>query len=146
MTGNPYHDHLEERILGSDAMELVVLLYQELVASIRRARRCVASHDIHGRSAAVSKALEILGELAASVERGAGGELGTNLLRLYSFLASRLQEGNFLQADGPFQECEQVASTLLDGWTVIARQPAGARPAALSGQEGGVLRCFSVCG
>lgn len=119
MTANPYRDHLAERVLGADPLDLIVLLYEELLQEITAARRCLAAGDAFGRARAVSRATEIVTELVQAVDSRADAALSDNLLRLYAFLIENLQSGHATQTDAPLAHCERVAQTLLEAWQGI---------------------------
>ncbi len=119
MTGNPYRDHLAERVLGGDPLDLIVLLYEELVQSIGGARRCLAAGDAFGRARAVNRATMIVTELIQAVDARADAGLAGNLLRLYAFLIENLQTGHSSQSDAPLAHCETVVRTLLQAWQGI---------------------------
>lgn len=119
MTGNPYRDHMAERVLGADPVELIVVLYEELVRSIGEARRHLAGGRAGERARAVSRAMEIVGELARAVDAGADAGLAGRLCQLYGFMLERLQAGHGQQVDRPFEEAERVALVLLEGWRGI---------------------------
>ncbi len=134
MTLNPYRDHLAERVLGADPVDLIVLMYEELVKSVGEARRHLAAGEPRERAAAVSRAMAILTELVQAVDAKADASLAENLLRLYGFMFDRLQAGHATQQDQPFSECERVARTLLEGWRGIRAaqlEPAAPLPGAL---------------
>lgn len=146
MTSNPYGGHVAERVHGADPVELVVMLYEELLASIGDARQHLAAGSPHERARAVSRALGIVGELAQSLNPAADTELAGRLLALYSFLIERLQQGNFEQRDQPLAECERIVRTLLEGWRGVAAQRYAAaavlNPAPLAPD----MPTISVCG
>ena len=129
MTANPYGSHVAERVLGADPVELVLMLYEELLRSVEEARRQLAAGNAHERARAVSRALEILTELVESLDARAGGELAGNLLRLYAFLIERLQQGNFEQRDEPLADCERVILPLLEAWRTVCRDRWSGLPA-----------------
>ena len=153
MPYDAYRDHMQQSILTADPLELVVLLYSGLQDSIGQARQCVRLGDIAGRSAAVSRALEILAELSNSLNRDRGGDVAENLSKLYDFASTRLQEGNFRQEDAPLAEAEQVVITLLSAWREIRptrnhQDSSGEElpPGMLSGYEVGSAPLLSACG
>ncbi|MGB9610712.1 MAG: flagellar export chaperone FliS [Bryobacteraceae bacterium] len=146
MTVTPYGGHAVERVLGADPLELVVILYEELLSSILDARRHVAAEQPMERARSVSRALEILAELAQSVNPQASPELAGRLLSLYSFLTERLQQGNFEQRDEPLAECEQIVRTLLEGWRGAARQRYAPPPEMEAAALPGPLPAINVCG
>lgn len=130
--------YLETEILQADPLKLVQLLYRGALDSIGKARRFLQGGDIKGRSQQITKALEILTELATSLDRERGGELARTLVELYDYMQRRLQEANFQQVEAPMIEVENLLRTLLEGWEQIApERPAthNAEMAAYAGAE-----------
>lgn len=119
MAYDPYGDSMTGAVLSADPLELVVMLYNGLLASIRDARGALASGDRAARARAAGRGMEILLELSSSLDRERGGELAGQLARLYAFMLERLQDGNFRQQDAPFAEAEAVALPLLEAWRSI---------------------------
>jgi len=120
MNNNPYRTNREEEILSADPVELVVLLYSGLQSSVSEARRCLQTGEVTGRANAVSRAMEILGELATSLDVESGGEFAARLASLYDYMQDRLQQANFRQTEEPLIEIEPVIATLLEGWQALA--------------------------
>jgi flagellar protein FliS len=147
MNYDPYREHMQQSILCADPLELVVMLYEGLGESISAARRALQAGDIAGRANSVSRAMEILAELSASLDRERGAELASGLARLYEFISTRLQEGNFTQQDQAFAEAGRVVATLLDAWREI--RPAAAKDhvaCALPNFEPASFATLSACG
>ena len=67
MPSNPYTAHIEASLLTAEPIELVRTLYRGALDAVSEARACLATSDAAGRSAAVSKAVNILRELAFSL-------------------------------------------------------------------------------
>lgn len=119
MWQNAHDAYLESRILSADPLELVKMLYQAAITSIRDARRHLAAREIMARARAISKACAVLAELAVSLDHERGGEVSVNLARLYDYMSRRLIEANLQQADQPLEEVLGLLSTLLEGWEGI---------------------------
>jgi flagellar secretion chaperone FliS len=111
-----YDSYQEIEILTADPMKLIALLYRGALDSVRAAREHLRAGEIAERGRAVSKAAAILVELASSLDHDRGGDLSRRLAALYDYMQSRLNEGNFTQADAPFADVENVLSELLEGW------------------------------
>src|SRR3954466_14833933 len=90
--------YLEGRILSADPLELVRLLYQGCSDAVREARRCLAESEVGARARWVSKANDILAELAVSLDRQRGGEIAERLALLYDYMQRRLLEAHVQQA------------------------------------------------
>ena len=132
MWHNAHNAYLESRILSADPIELVNLLYQGCTAALREARQHLASGEIAARSRSITKACEILIELAASLDHERGGEISQRLGQLYNYMLRRLSEANCQQSDAPLAEVLGLLCTLAEGWEGLKKtpQPAAAMHAA----------------
>lgn len=72
MYANPYASSLETRILAATPMELVRMLYDGALEAVRAARGHLAAGRIPERGKSVAKAVEILTELAGSLNHEQG--------------------------------------------------------------------------
>ncbi len=114
------HDaYIESRILSADPIELVRLLYQAAVDAVREARQHLADGEIMKRSRAVTKAGEIIRELATSLDHERGGEISRTLAGLYDYMQQRLLDANLRQNDAPMAEVIGLLTTLAEGWDGI---------------------------
>jgi flagellar protein FliS len=111
--------YLVEEILSAGPLELVRLLYRAGIASVERARQCLAAGDIRGRSDAVSKAIEILSELSQSLNPAGAPEVSQRLARLYDYMQRQLLAANFEQAEGPLVEVLGLLQTLAEAWNRV---------------------------
>jgi flagellar protein FliS len=123
MWNNGHDTYLESRILAADPLELVNLLYQGCRQAVRDAREHLAAGRIGERSRAITKACEILMELAGSLDHSHASEISHRLAQLYDYMQRRLLEANMQQADEPLAEVLALLTTLGEAWD-------GARPSA----------------
>jgi len=86
MPSNPYAAHIEASVLTAEPVELVRTLYRGALDAVSDGRACAAAGDIAGRSAAVSKAVNILRELALSLNPASEPAMARNLLELYDYM------------------------------------------------------------
>ena len=108
--------YLEDKINSASPIELVQLLYDGAIRFVRDAREYLETGDIARRSAAIGKAMAILGELTASLDHAKGGEISRNLLELYAYMQNRLLDANLHQTDGPLAETLGLLTTLAEAW------------------------------
>lgn len=80
----------ETEVLTATPGQLVVLLYDHLLLSLRRARAAMDSRDLGLQSESLEKARNVLTELFVTLDRERGGEVAANLGALYSFLLGEL--------------------------------------------------------
>jgi len=111
------HDtYVVDKILSADPVELVRMLYRAAIESVERARQRLEARDIPGRSASITKGVEILSELAQSLNHETAPELGQRLAELYDYMQRRLLAANIEQADAPLAEVLRLLQTLAEAW------------------------------
>jgi flagellar protein FliS len=69
------------------------------------------------RAESISKACEILLELAGSLDHQRGGDFSVRLSQLYAYMHRRLVEANSRQSDQPLAEVARLLATLMEGWS-----------------------------
>jgi flagellar protein FliS len=125
MRPKPYQNCVEEEVLAANPLKLVELLYRGALDSIASARRYLSLGEIRARSRAINKTMEILAELARSLNHEAGGEVSRNLADLYAYMQTLLIEANTRQSDPPLAEAEKLLATLLEAWCSTANVAGG---------------------
>ena len=113
------NQYLEQMILASSPVEIVNLLYQKAIRSVRDAREHLHAGRILERSAMVNAALAVLSELISSLDFEAAPELAGQLSALYVYMQNRLVDANLKQEEGPLSEVLMLLSTLGEGWAGI---------------------------
>jgi flagellar protein FliS len=83
-------EYLERRVMSSSRERLVPLLYEHLVANLRRAKLQIEAGDLEGKAASIGKASSILLELRGTLDFEKGGEIAERLSALYSYFAAEL--------------------------------------------------------
>ena len=127
--------YLESRVLSASPLELVCMLYQCALDSVRDARRHLAAGDIVARSRSVCRAVGAISELEGSLNHAAGGAISRNLGELYQYIRQRLTEANMRQMDAPLAEVESLLSTLSEAWKAASVQSDRESSASETGAE-----------
>ena len=130
--------YLEAKVRSASPVELISMLYEGLVRELRVAVSCLAKGDIAGRGMAVGRAIGILGELRGSLNHQTGGEIATNLERLYAFWTGRITEANIRSMRAPIDEVLAQLEPLRAAWDqgvlAAARGASAAQVATVTGQ------------
>lgn len=114
---HPHHRrYLEAEVLNAEPLKLVLMLYRAALDAVAAARLHVQRGDIRERSRTITRAMEIVNELALSLNHAAGGDISRNLAELYAYIQTRLIEANTQQTEPPLAEVETLLSTLLAAW------------------------------
>lgn len=108
--------YLEWEVLDADPRKLIALLYRGAIEASAAARGHLAAGEIRERSRQITRAWEILQELAGSLDSKIGGEMGANLARLYAYMQIRLIEANATQTAAPLMEVESLLVILSEAW------------------------------
>jgi flagellar secretion chaperone FliS len=100
-------------------MELVVMLYDGAIRFVADARNAIARNDVHARTEATRRALDIVSELQNTLNVKQGGDIARDLDRLYLYISTKLLEvtrGDAAAAD----EIHKLLCTLRDGFSQAA--------------------------
>jgi flagellar secretion chaperone FliS len=107
---------------------LVVLVYDHIIAQLARASLAQKAGKIEERVTAVAKARAGLFELMATIDVERGGDVATNLKRLYGFFLVELQEFARRPEAGRLARVSEMVTELRDAFATItvdaARVPA----------------------
>jgi len=113
---NPHKEYLSSRVAAATPVELTRMLYEGAVQAVQEALTAQGAGDILTRGTAVTKAVEILGELRFSLRRDVAPQYCDTLSGLYGYLQNRLIQAHAEKSESMLQEVLQLIETLLEGW------------------------------
>lgn len=109
-------------VLTASPEKLVKLLYDGVIKNLEKSKLGLADAKT-ARSPEVgqslSRAMGILGELRASLDHAAGGQIAKDLDRLYEFSLDQLSQANLTRTPTGVTNALQVMRTLQEGWNGI---------------------------
>ena len=135
---NPSAQYLEAEILNRPKEWLVPLLYEHLLSRLRRADVQLEMGDITGKAESLSKANEIILELATALDRERGGEIADYLGSLYAFFAGEIIEVGRTLDRKRLGTLIPLISGLHDAWLAAAEE------IAPRGRTGGARLAMAV--
>ncbi|MGE3126966.1 MAG: flagellar export chaperone FliS [Fimbriimonadaceae bacterium] len=97
-------------------IDLVVMLYDAALTNIHQAKEAMTSGDRFRQNAHLTKAQRIVTELLCALDHDSGGDIAQNLTALYTFVHSRLVEGNMQDDHTAVDEAERVIADLRLCW------------------------------
>ncbi len=124
-------------------MKLVLMLYDGAIRYLKEAKNRIELNDAPGRSAYLSKALRIVGQLHGSLNQTDGGEIAIQLDRLYSFVNMQITRANVTGKAGHVDNSLGVLEPLRDGWSQVLKNPE-TRPMAMNEASYGPTRRITV--
>lgn len=116
---------------GADPHKLIAMLLDGVMERIAQARGHVIHGNVPAKGVAIGKAVAIIGELRASLNREAGGQLALRLDALYDYVNRRLLYAQLNNDERALAECLDLLEPLREGW-------GGIRDSYLAGRAGGV--------
>jgi flagellar protein FliS len=103
---------------------LVPLLYEHLLASLRRAAVQIETGDLAGKAESISRAQAIILELASTLDLEHGGEIAVHLSSLYAFFASELVSASRTLDTRTLQRLIAMIADLHEAWVRAAEEVA----------------------
>jgi flagellar protein FliS len=121
----------QTQVQSSTPMELVVMLYDGALTSLRIARQAIEQRDIRARRDALTRAMKIVSELQSTLNMDEGGQVASSLDELYAFVNARMLQAASQNAVAPLDEAIRVFEPLRDAFAEVASGPAVPGAAAL---------------
>jgi len=117
-----YTNTLEARVLSSDPVQLIDILYRLAIDAVESARDAHAEGDVLSRGRYVLKAFDVLVELQNSLDFEKGGEIARNYARIYDYCQRRVLAGHTTASDSCFTEVISLLGDMKDAWQAVLKQ------------------------
>ena len=98
---------------------LIVLLYDGAIKFMKLAIKELEAENYEAKGQYINKAQDIINELNAVLDMNAGGEIATNLRKLYCFMNSPLSEANIKRDPKMIREVIELMEELNQSWNAI---------------------------
>jgi len=122
--------YLESAVRGANPVQLVILLYEQLIADLRSAIVAVEKGDIPARTREINHALVLIGHLHGSLDMERGGQVSRNLERFYNMVRASLVEAHAAQSAKILQEQISHLVLLREAWLEVECATSGREPSA----------------
>ena len=116
----------ETEVMTATPGQLVVLLYDHLLVSLRRARTAMEAGDADVQGERLEKGRNVLTELLVTLDRERGGEVAANLSALYSFLLGELVQVGVRADVARLDRVTAMIAELRDAFAQLSTSPAAA--------------------
>lgn len=121
-----YRTYQRVGIQTAEPVKIVVMLYDGLMKGLYQAMEDFRAKQNSAGSANVKRALDIINYLDNALDFEKGGEIATNLSRLYDYVRDVLGKANIYADPAGIQAAIAVLQPLYEGWQLIAAQTAEA--------------------
>lgn len=114
---------VESGVMSASPHQLIVMLFDGALASIRAARIHMQAGNIPEKGKAISKALDIVNNgLAAGLDAERGGEIAERLASLYDYIARLLLAANLHNDEKSLNEAQTLLEDVASAWREIGSQ------------------------
>ncbi|HEY0777149.1 MAG TPA: flagellar export chaperone FliS [Gemmatirosa sp.] len=120
----------DAELAGATPGQLVVMLFDKCVLTVRRAQAALAAGDIPARTAHICAAADMLAELRGSLDFDAGGDISRQLDSLYAYGIRELFAANRAKDPAKLASVLHVVSELRDAFAGANAQVTAAQAAA----------------
>lgn len=131
--------YLENDVLSRPREWLVPLMYEHLLAQLRRAYSQIQRREIEGKAASLERASAIVIELISALDHEKGGELAGRLAALYAYFGREILAVNTTLDLVRLARMTEMIVGLHESWVAAARvhSPAVSSPLVTSGEGAG---------
>jgi len=116
---NARTSYRENDVRGASAVQLVVLLYEQLVQDLRQALLAVEHGDIELRTKRINHAILVIGHLQSPLDFEKGGKVAKDLENFYNVLRQSLVQVQFQPSKSGL--CQLITDLLAirEAWIVV---------------------------
>lgn len=112
-----YHSiNLGAQTAQASPVQLVLILMNGLLEELARTRAHIEARRYEAKATSLNKCIDILNGLSSALDFETGGEVVTNLGRLYDYCATRLYQAGFQLDPAIVDEVVTLLCTLKNGW------------------------------
>ncbi len=117
-----HKQYISTQVSTADRLQLVVMLYDGAITFLKQAKEKMAAQDAAGKGLFIGKALDIIGELNASLNFQDGKEVAANLFHLYNFMTAHLTRANLNWDTVALDDVVTMLSRLRDAWEEVCQK------------------------
>lgn len=128
----PQYHYMEREVLQASPIDQVILLYNKAISSLKMVERFISDEkptpeSIKSRAENLSKVVDILTYLTATLDEEKGREIAKNLREIYNTLIEELIKVNFTKDQKVVKDAIDILENLKKAWIDIRSSSHGGR-------------------
>lgn len=139
-------DAFRSEVSRARPTRVVVMLYDEAIASLNAAISAMEQNDIEERCNRINVVTEIVGTLHMSLDMENGGEIAEQLAQLYRLLLARLIRVNISSDVEGTSKIIEMLQPLRDAWEEVDQRMANGEGEDMASVEATILRRLEAAG
>jgi flagellar protein FliS len=113
-------DYMESRVLSAQPAELIEMLYDVALQSLKKAVGHLTSGDALARAGEISRAQEAVNELMTALDHSVGASFTQTLASLYAYVQQQILKGHAGPSEEALQRAIGILGTLREGWSGVS--------------------------
>jgi flagellar protein FliS len=123
---DPVRIYRESAVRGASPVGLIVILYEEIIRSLRRAQRAMHSGQIEERTNALTHAINVIGHLRGVLNFEKGGRVASQLAVFYDLMQAQILSANIAPTNAAFETLIAAFTTVKETWQAVDCEVSGA--------------------
>jgi len=111
------------QIETADPATLILMLYDRAIVLLDKAKNEIIEKKYEEKGCSLTKANDIIAELAASLDMEKGGEIATSLSRLYNFVMREIIDADTNLNTNAIDNSRRIVSELRVSWLRVKDNP-----------------------
>ncbi len=133
--GRPYQAYQNTQIQTSNQKQLIVMLFDGMNRFTTKAIRAIRENDIEVAHTNLHRTGQILLELLSTLREDKGGEIATNLKKIYVYCYEKIVIANLKKDVQAIQDVQEVLSNLAEGWKHVNQNSGSSKTASAVPQQ-----------
>lgn len=123
--------YLATQVTTTDQGQLLIMLYDAAIKFLNQAKTMIDEKNYAQKGILISKALDIISELASSLNKDKGGDIADSLNQVYLYCNTRLLMANLKLDKGIIDEVIKIITGVRDAYAQIIKEGATAPATAV---------------
>jgi flagellar protein FliS len=119
---DPVRIYRESAVRGASPVGLIVILYEEIIRSLRRAQRALRAGQIEERTNALTHAINVIGHLRGVLNFEKGGRVAQDLAVFYDMMQAQILSANIAPTDAGLETLATAFATVKETWQAVDRE------------------------
>ncbi len=131
--------YLTTQVTTTTQGQLLVMLYDAGIKFLKQAKEYMIAKDYAKKGILISRAMDIITELASSLNKEKGGQIAENLQSLYTFCNIRLAKANMKMDTQMLDDVINILSNIREAYAQILPQVEGENSTTAAAAQAGSL-------